>query len=336
MKNGKALRRHRFDPVIVKRIRELYGLDNYHGITALLSDYVVIAASIYACVALGWIAYPFAVLVIGSRQRALATMTHEASHGTLAKNRRFNNIMGSYMSGYLIGMLFDAYKQSHVQSHHAQFGSEENDADYRYMIDMGVYDECSQGRYNWNILLKPLFLLNVPKYLGFLIRDRLLAINSEEGAREGIRLLIFWAVLLIIIIQSGFFVEFLLYWVVPFLTAFQVLGWYIELSEHAPMMETKLDIHMSRNRNSHWFERALTGLHGESYHLAHHLWARVPFWKLPELNAILREDDVYRTHDDRCGGILLSNNGAPAVISLLCRLQIDRKAMLPDVNPEHA
>ncbi len=336
MNTGKALRRHRFDPVIVKRVRELYGLDNYHGILALATDYLVIAASIYACVVFGWIAYPFAVLIIGSRQRAFATMTHEASHGTLAKNRRLNNILGSYLSGYLIGMLFDAYKQSHVQSHHAQFGSEENDADYRYMIDMGVYDNCPQSQYTWNILVKPLFLMNVPKYLGYLVRDRLLAVSSEEGAREGIRLLIFWAVLLTVIIQAGFLMEFVLYWVIPFLTAFQVLGWYIELSEHAPMMETKLDIHMSRNRNSHWLERMLTGLHGESYHLAHHLWARVPFWKLPELIAILREDSAYREHDDRCGGILLSNNGAPSVISLMRRLQDNRKALLPGASPEHA
>ena len=124
MNSGKALRRHRFDPVIVQRVRELYGLDNYHCVLALLSDSLVIAASVYACVVFGWIAYPFAVLIIGSRLRALATMTHEATHGTLAKNYRLNNILGSYMSGYLIGMLFDAYKQSHVQSHHAQFGSE--------------------------------------------------------------------------------------------------------------------------------------------------------------------------------------------------------------------
>ncbi len=330
------MRRHRFDPELVKRVRGLYALDNYHGILALLSDYVVIAASIYACIAFGWIAYPFAVIVIGSRQRALATITHEASHGTLTKNHRLNNFLGSYMSGYLIGMLFDAYKQSHVQSHHAQFGSEHDDADYRYMLDMGVYEQCSQRKYNWNILVKPLFLLNVPKYLGFLVRDRLLAISSEEGAREGIRLLLFWAVLLTVIIQSGFFMEFVLYWLVPFLTAFQVLGWYIELSEHAPMMNTKLDIHMSRNRNSHWLERALTGLHGESYHLAHHLWARVPFWKMGELNAILREDPAYRAHDDRCGGILLSNNGAPSVVSLMSKLQTDRKVMLPEASPEHA
>ncbi len=336
MQQGKGLRRHKFDPAIVKRVRALYGLDNYHGPLALLSDYLVIAAAIYACIAFGWIAYPFALLVIGSRQRALATMTHEASHGTLAKNRRLNNLLGSYMSGYLIGMLFDAYKQSHVQSHHAQFGSEENDADYRYMIDMGVYDECSQSRYTWNILLKPLFLMNVPKYLGFLIRDRLLAISSEEGAREGIRLLIFWAVLLTIVIQTGFFWEFVLYWVVPFLTAFQVLGWYIELSEHAPMMDTKLDIHMSRNRNSHWLERMLTGLHGENYHLAHHLWARVPFWKLPELNAILREDPDYRAHDDQCGGILLSGNGARSVISIMSRWQTERQKVFPAATPEHA
>ena len=88
---------------------------------------------------------------------------------------------------------------------------------------------------------------------------------------------------------------------------------------------------MSRNRNSHWLERALTGIHGESYHLAHHLWARVPFWKMRELNDILRQDDEYRAHDDRCGGILLSSNGAPSVVELLRKIK-----MKPIVTAEPA
>ncbi|MEM7425761.1 MAG: fatty acid desaturase family protein [Pseudomonadota bacterium] len=324
---GKRITRHRFDPEIVKQVRSLYGLDNWHGPLALLTDYVVIALAITACVQLGWIAYPFAVIVIGSRQRALATITHEASHRTLMKHTRLNDILGSYLSGYLIGMLFHAYQESHVKSHHGQFGHEEDDADYKYMRDMGVYDDCSQARYTWNILIRPLLLLRLPSYLGFLIRDRLMAIRSEEGKREAVRLALFWSALIAAITYFGLAWEFVLYWVIPFLTAFQIIGWYIELSEHAPMMDTGLDIHMSRNRNSHWCELALTGIHGESFHLAHHLWARVPFWRMNQLNKILRQDPDYRAHDDRCGGILLSSNGAPSVVALLSRIKLDRGMM---------
>lgn len=318
---GKRTRRHRFDPEVVKQVRALYTLDNWHGPLALASDYLVIAAAIYSCIHFGWIVYPFAVIVIGSRQRALATITHEASHRTLMKNTKWNDFLGSYLSGYLIGVLFSAYQESHVKSHHGHFGHEEDDADYKYMRDMGVYDDCSQAKYTWNILIKPLLLFRLPSYLGFLIRDRLLSIQTEEGRREAIRLALFWAALLAAITYFGFAWEFVLYWVVPFLTAYQIIGWYIELSEHAPMMDVGLDIHMSRNRNSHWLEWALTGLHGESYHLAHHLWARVPFWKMKQLNEILRQDDDYRKHDDRCGGIVLSSNDAPSVVTLLSRIK---------------
>ena len=312
--------RYKFNEKTIEQARALYGLDNYHGILALGLDYALIAACIGACVVLGWMAYPFAVLIIGSRQRALATITHEASHGTVARNRRLNNVLGSYFSGYLVGILFQAYQASHVQSHHGHFGDGENDADYKYMRDMGVYDRCSQWRYTWNILIKPLLMLRLPSYLGYLVRDRLLAAKSVEGRREAIRFIAFWSVLLGTILSFGFGWAFLLYWVVPFLTSYQILGWYIELSEHAPMMDARLDIHMSRNRNSHWLERLLTGMHGENYHLAHHLWPRVPFWKMRQLNDVLRQDAAYKAHDDACGGILLSNNGAQSVVSVLSSL----------------
>ncbi len=318
---GKRLQRHRFDPETIKQVRALYGLDNWHGPLALASDYIVIGLAILACVQFGWIAYPFAVIIIGSRQRALATITHEASHRTLMTNTKLNDILGKYMSGYLIGVLFNAYQESHVKSHHGHFGHEEEDADYKYMRDMGVYEDCSQAQYTWNILIRPLLFLRLPSYLGFLLRDRLLAIRSDEGRREAINMAVFWAGLLALIVYLGVAWEFVLYWVIPFLTAFQIIGWYIELSEHAPMMGVGLDIHMSRNRNSHWLEHALTGVHGECYHLAHHLWARVPFWKLKQLNEILRQDRAYREHDDRCGGIVFSNNGAPSVVSLLGRIK---------------
>lgn len=115
----------------------------------------------------------------------------------------------------------------------------------------------------------------------------------------------------------GHTLNLLFFWIVPFLTTFQILGWFIELAEHAPYMNNRLDVHMTRNRHSHWFEQFLTGIHGEAYHLAHHLRPRVPFWKMAELHRILLRDPDYRQWDSQCGGIFLSENGAPSVISLL-------------------
>ncbi len=317
LRAGEMIRRHKFTPAIVARVRQLHVLDNHHGVLALLGDYIVIAACILVSEQVGWLIYPLAVVIIGSRQRAFATLTHEAAHQTLARNRPLNDLLGTYFSGYLILMLLQAYRESHVKNHHGNFGHLEKDGDYSYMIAMGVYSQLPRWRYVLNVLVSPLLLFKLPSYVGYLARDRLLAWNSPQGRLELVRLMILWCVMLLCLFMTGYLSQFLLYWVVPFFTAYQIIGWYIELSEHAPLMASELDVRMSRNRNSHWLERALTAIHGEAYHLAHHLWPRVPFWRMAELNKILREDPVYRDQDDRCGGILISNNGAPSVISLL-------------------
>ena len=317
MSESKKIRHHRFDESVARRIRQLYRLDNYHGVLALLGGYIAIALCILLAEQFGWIAYVFAVLIIGSRQRALATLTHEAAHGTLAKDHRLNRVLGTYFSGYLLFMLFHSYRKSHIDSHHGNFGDVQKDSDYIYMLENGVYDRSSRSAYVWNLLISPLLLLKLPSYVSYLVRDRLLALNDKKGRAELLRVVAFWIALLVAIGTAGLLTEFLLYWIIPFFTAYQILGWYIELSEHAPMMDARLDVHMSRNRNSHWCEWALTGLHGESFHLAHHLWPRVPFWRMTELNAILRDDPVYRAQDDACGGIVISSNGAPTVLATL-------------------
>ena len=56
-----------------------------------------------------------------------------------------------------------------------------------------------------------------------------------------------------------------------------------------------------------------------SYHLAHHLFPRVPFWHMPQLNKLLRRDAVYRACDDACGGIFLSSNDAPSLVAQMVR-----------------
>ncbi len=311
-----AVKRHRFEKEIVAKVRRLYPLDNYHGVLALLGDYLTVVTCVIAVELFGWVIYPLAIIVIGSRQRALATITHEAAHVTLARNTTLNNFLGTYCSGYLIGMLMDAYRRSHVGSHHGNFGSQEEDSDYQFMISLGVYSTAGRLDYIWNLFVAPLLLLRLPSYLTYLVRERLMSWKNKAGRAEFTRFALFWALILSGLFLSGNLIDLLLYWIIPFLTSYQIIGWYIELSEHAPLMHSNLDVRMSRNRNSHWLERLLTGIHGESYHLAHHLWPRVPFWRMKELNAILREDPVYRDQDDSCGGIILSANGAPTVVSI--------------------
>jgi fatty acid desaturase len=88
-------------------VNSLAGLDNWHGPLALATDWAFMIAVAVVCQLLfGWVAWAFYFLValplIGTRQRALATLLHESAHGTLAKNKRLNKFLGTWLSGWVI------------------------------------------------------------------------------------------------------------------------------------------------------------------------------------------------------------------------------------------
>lgn len=101
---------------------------------------------------------------------------------------------------------------------------------------------------------------------------------------------------------------------IPYLTAFQIVTWFIELAEHFPMVRhAPDDLHATRNRFSHPVEAFFTSVHGEHFHLIHHLFPGIPFHRLAQAHRILLEDPAYAEVNASFGGIFLSANGVPSM-----------------------
>lgn len=107
----------KFDKEILKKIKTLYTYNNFYGVFALIYDYSIIIFAILLSEFSYWF-LPLSILLIGSRQRALATVLHEASHSALTANKKLGQILGTYFSGYLIFQSWDSYYLSHVKNHH--------------------------------------------------------------------------------------------------------------------------------------------------------------------------------------------------------------------------
>src|SRR5947209_8041039 len=83
----------RISPEVRRKLRPLNKLDNYHGVLGLLQDFAVIAVSVYLCVGMTWWFYPISAILIGSTQRAFASLLHESAHKILAKNPTLNLLL---------------------------------------------------------------------------------------------------------------------------------------------------------------------------------------------------------------------------------------------------
>lgn len=308
-----------FSDEIKHALKALTRLDNFHGPLAVLEDYFVIGCAIAAFLISPYF-YPLSVLLIGSRQRALATILHESAHKTLTKNRPLNYLLGTTFSGHLIFQMFEPYFRSHVLKHHRNLGDPTTDPDLIFHLSEGLYSEPSRKKFMWNFLVKPWLFLNITKQITYVFNARFrprTAAQSPTYRSELFRFLILWIAISILLTVSGTWLEFLLLWVIPYLTAFQAINWYCELSEHFPMPNSKaIDIYMTRNRFSPMWERFFFGIHGENYHLEHHLHPGIPFWNLAAANAERRKDEHYDRLNSDMGGLLVrSRTGSPSAVS---------------------
>lgn len=331
IQNNNAARRvkpYRFAPGIRQELLELRQLDNWHTALALATDYGLIAAAISACHLVSWWCYPLALLIIGSRQRGLANLLHASTHGTLAANRSWNFISGTIFSGYLIFQRFLVYKHTHVTQHHGHFGDAHLDPDYRYHIEIGLYQARDRRSFLYRYILLPLIGAHIPAYLRYVVRERLLPcgvdlskVSAPVSAATDLCLFCMqWLAIVALCAYFNVLEQLLLFWIVPFLTSAMFLGWLIELSEHYPLMANQADstLELSRNRHLGKLEMLFMGVHQDNFHQEHHLDPQVPFWNLARSNRTRRLDAGFLKWDSQWGGIILRGNaGQPSLLGFI-------------------
>lgn len=321
---------HIFTPEIQLQLMQLSKKDNWHGILAIFETYAMIAIAImvgetlpnYTPWYLDGLFYLTSWIIIGTRQRGLATLLHEASHRALARNRFLNNALGTVFSGWLILQIGKTYFLSHVMAHHRYTGDGQDDPDtYQYVLQKLI----SQNPDTF-ILRNMLAMLIGAKSLAqlpYVIRDRLVPDNWAEATPahkwEIFGFILFWGAMLTGLVYLGWIDEFLIYWVIPYLTVFPAVGWLIETSEHFPLAWFHDQaVFATRNRDGNAFERFLTGVHSEGWHLVHHLRPGIPFWNQRKAHKIMLGDPDYAASTARYGGLFTRGaKGKPTILKAM-------------------
>lgn len=327
-------RHHKFSREIVQQIKALK-TDNWHGPLYILKDYAVIASLMWLVLGVSWWFYPLALIMIGAHQRGISTILHDAAHGVLTRNKTFNFLLGTLPTAWLIFQRYFAYKKSHVHSHHPFLGRAEDDPDLKFFVEEGVFTPRSDRDFLLRIVILPLMGSKTIAYLKYLIRNRYQMIrdvmkkgstkndakrpNNWRQRMDHWGFSLFWMSMLFVFWNYGLMSEFVLLWVVPYLTSFHVIGWFIEMSEHCSSIDGQtVNVHMTRNRRSRHIEKWLTGINNDHHHLDHHLDPTTPFWRLPEARKIRMQDPVYAAHYNETGGIFQKGpNGEPSILRLI-------------------
>jgi fatty acid desaturase len=104
---------------------------NLFWLTGISVNWVVIIAAMTLSIYVNHlVAYLLAVLVIGTRQHALAVMLHDATHFHVSRNKRLNDLLANLLIAWPIPFSASGYRRWHFQ-HHRTVGT---DADPELMM----------------------------------------------------------------------------------------------------------------------------------------------------------------------------------------------------------
>ncbi|HKN14212.1 MAG TPA: fatty acid desaturase family protein [Candidatus Binatus sp.] len=235
--------------------------------------------------------YVFAVAFIGSRQHALLVLMHDGVHYRLLRNRRLNDWLSEVALAWPHLVTARQYRKNHFAHHRYLNTAQDPDLKRREGDLAWVFPQAIPN------LAKTLFRdvtgLNAPAMLKLAV-----SLASADSVPVGFLAVRygFYAAALGIIIYAGALEGFALYWIVPMFTWLVLVMRIRGIAEHHAIDIDGPQIAYPRTRTTHatWLERIFLAPKNVNYHIEHHFFPSVPFYRLPELHAILMSKPGFR------------------------------------------
>ena len=260
---------------LAARLREIRQPSLAWAASAIALDFGVILLGWALSAFVSWYLIPITLLIIGSRQRALGNLLHDASHGSLDVGRR-NDRWAVFCVGPAMFNVLAIYRHAHT-THHNYLGSPAHDPDFIHRPEF-------HGMGWWRILSHCVFAPEIWRgsFLGHL---------RPASWRERAWIALWWIGalgLLALAFGGAKTASFALCWLAARATTFHVITTFREINDHVGLTPGGL-IAFSRNAPTRGWARMLLHPHNNGYHLAHHLDPRIPFHALPRAYALFRD-----------------------------------------------
>jgi fatty acid desaturase len=227
-----------------------------------------------------WWAVPVTA-VMSHLMHGAAVGFHEASHGLLRRNRKFNEFDGVVI-GLFSFMSFSLYRASH-QSHHAHFTTERDEelwpfvftSSPRWFRVMIAFIELTCGMFFVPMLFLRTFLREGSPIRSKKVRKRIW--------KEFALMAVFWPIALTVVAYFGIWKYFFFMYFIPTYIAGNLQSWrkYIE---HVGLTGSTINSGTRSIVANTWTGKlvSFTLLH-EPYHGLHHMHVGLPHAELPRL-----------------------------------------------------
>ncbi|NYF23115.1 fatty acid desaturase [Xanthomonas sp. JAI131] len=266
-------------------------LSPWRSALALASDWAMIALCFAAAIRYPHpLVYLLAALLVARTQLALAVMMHEGAHGLLARRQTHNDLLAQLCAAGPLFLSLFAYRQGHLQHHRAPMADDDPVA-----IVFGIADyPVSRRRLAARLLRDVTGIGYALAVRDALRRRRAHAPESGAPAPAGHLPLVLGSiavsngVLLGTLAVLGHAGLYLGLWLLPALTFLQLFARIRAIAEHAgyPACEDQRRNARSIVRRS--WQTFFCGPHAIHYHIEHHQYVRVPFYRLSAVHRWMR------------------------------------------------
>ncbi|WP_158966796.1 fatty acid desaturase family protein [Chachezhania sediminis] len=234
-----------------------------------------------------------AVMLIGSRQLGLAILMHDAAHNALFRSRGPNEFVGDWICGRPVLAELKAYRHYHLTHH--RFTQSEKDPDLVLSSKFPTTRQSLQRKFVRDLTGQT----GVKKLKAQIEASVRLAGDADAAgaaamdfgksfqAREFRRSM---AVFLGVILVMGLLGQWwygLAFWLLPFLTWFQLVQRIRNIAEHGATEQSDDPFANVRTTHAGPLMRALIAPYWVNYHLEHHMVMHVPCWQLPRLHRLM-------------------------------------------------
>ena len=224
----------------------------------------------------------FGLAVVGGRQLGLAILMHEGSHGMLFRTKVLNERITQWLTGWPIFINLYEYRKRHM-AHHRYTRTDRDPENY-------LYTPFPVSRPS----LMRKFLRDLTGIVFLRLQFGLLRMTWGEpaGRLQRFRENYGGPLLVNALMAAGFAALgrmdlYLLMWLLPFATTFQLFLRIRNIAEHSTMPDLTHPLKNSRTTLANWLERATVAPYWVNYHIEHHMVPFVPCYRLRDVHRIM-------------------------------------------------
>ncbi len=233
--------------------------------------------------------YAATVAFIGARQHALLILMHDGAHYRLFRNRRLNDGVSELLLAWPHLVAMRSYRQHHLAHHN--YVNTAKDPDWLRKHDNPEWHFPQSAKSLLRIFLRDLSGLGVINQIR-LASSLSSAERAPSKALKRVRLAFYLTAVTTIVCVGGGSVV-LLYWVAPFVTWLILIMRIRSIAEHFAIEGESTAYGQTRTTHVGLLARLFVAPKNVNYHIEHHFFPSVPFFRLPQLHALLMSKEEF-------------------------------------------